>query len=106
MLDSGVAATRCPMCCSQAEFSLYLIRLAGTLAPPTHQGGASVLASQTTLPVWKFQSRGWHHRLRDGESYSEKWRYVRENPLRKKLCQRIGDWPFQGKVFDLVWTGK
>jgi len=22
---------------------------------------------------WKFQARSWHHRLRDGENYSEKW---------------------------------
>jgi putative transposase len=55
---------------------------------------------------WKFQSRGWHHRLRDGESYSEKWRYVQENPFRKGLVQRIEDWPFKGRVFDLIWSGK
>lgn len=55
---------------------------------------------------WKFQSRGWHHRLRDGENYSEKWLYVQENPVRKGFCQRIEDWPFKGKVFDLIWTGK
>jgi putative transposase len=53
---------------------------------------------------WKFQSRGWHHRLRDGESYSEKWLYIQENPVRKGLCQRIEDWPFKGRVFDLLWT--
>jgi putative transposase len=72
------------------EFTLKRKRLTGTLAPPE----------------WKFQSRGWHHRLRDGESYSEKWRYVQENPLRKKLCNGIEDWPFKGKVFDLIWSGK
>jgi putative transposase len=72
------------------EFALKRKRLAGTLAPPE----------------WRFQSHGWHHRLRDGESYSEKWLYVQENPLRKKLCSRIEDWPFKGKVFDLTWTGK
>jgi putative transposase len=55
---------------------------------------------------WKFQSRGWHHRLRDGENHSEKWLYVQENPVRKHLCQRIEDWPFKGRVFDLMWTGK
>ena len=91
------------------EFALKRKRLAGTLAPPelrTGLGRASVLASQTLLPEWKFQSRGWHHRLRDGESYSEKWIYVQENPLRKKLCSHIEDWPFKGKVFDLIWTGK
>jgi len=55
---------------------------------------------------WKFQSLGWHHRLRDGENYSEKWLYVQENPLRKGLATRIEDWPFKGKVFDLIWSGK
>jgi hypothetical protein len=58
------------------------------------------------LPDRKFQSRGWHHRLRDGENYSEKWIYVQENPIRKGLVKRIEDWPFKGKVFDLAWTGK
>jgi putative transposase len=55
---------------------------------------------------WKFQSRGWHHRLRDGENYSEKWIYVQENPFRKGLVRRIEDWPFKGRIFDLVWSGK
>ncbi len=55
---------------------------------------------------WKFQSRGWHHRLRAGENYSGKWIYVQENPLRKGLVQRIEDWPFKGRIFDLVWSGK
>ena len=36
--------------------------------------------------------------------YSEKWLYVQENPVRKGLCKRIEDWPFKGKVFDLIWT--
>jgi putative transposase len=55
---------------------------------------------------WKFQSRGWHHRLRDGVNYSEKWAYVQENPFRKGLVQRIEDWPFKGRMFDLMWSGK
>ena len=96
------------------EFALKHKRLAGTLAPPPAQGGASLPTDlhggarlPTSLsPEWKFQSRGWHHRLRDGENYSEKWLYVQENPVRKGLCKRIEDWPFKGKVFDLIWTGK
>jgi putative transposase len=55
---------------------------------------------------WKFQSRGRHHRLRDGENYSEKWIYVQENPFRKGLVRRMEDWPFKGRMFDLVWSGK
>jgi len=63
------------------------------------------LIGKPAVPEWKFQSRGWHHRLRDHESYSEKWLYVQENPMRLRLCQRIEDWPFKGKVFDLAWSG-
>ena len=52
---------------------------------------------------WKFQSRGWHHRLRDGQNYSDKWRYVQENPIRKNLVKRIEDWPYKGMVHQIVW---
>ena len=38
-----------------------------------------------------FQSGGLHHRLRDGESYSQKWQYVRENPVRAGLAPRPED---------------
>jgi putative transposase len=55
---------------------------------------------------WRFQSRGWHHRLRDGENHWAKWRYVQENPVRKGLVQNIEDWPYKGRVFDLMWSGK
>jgi putative transposase len=52
---------------------------------------------------WSFQSRGWHHRLRAGEDYAKKWIYVQENPVRKKLVNRIEDWPFKGNVHQLPW---
>jgi putative transposase len=55
---------------------------------------------------WKFQSRGWHHRIRDGKNYSEKWLYVQENPVRKGLISKMEDWPFKGSVFDLHWSGR
>ena len=52
---------------------------------------------------WKFQSRGWHHRLRREESSSEKWRYMMENPIRRGLVEKVEDWPFRGRVFELRW---
>lgn len=55
---------------------------------------------------WRFQSLGWHHRLRSGESYGDKWLYAQENPLRKGLVKQMEDWPFKGRVFDLMWSGK
>ena len=48
--------------------------------------------------AWRFQSRGWHHRLRASENYSKKWIYVQENPIRKGLVKRMEDWPFKGNV--------
>jgi len=51
---------------------------------------------------------GWHRdcwdtRLRSRESYEEKWEYVRHNPVRKGLCARADDWPFQGTLHVLPW---
>jgi hypothetical protein len=55
---------------------------------------------------WKFQSRGWHHRIRNGENHSDKWRYIQENPVRKGLVKNSEGWRFKGRVFDLMWTGR
>ena len=57
-------------------------------------------------PQWRFQSRGWHHRLRSDESYSEKWLYVQENPVRRKLVTTIDQWPFKGRVHEIRWSHK
>jgi putative transposase len=51
----------------------------------------------------KFQSRGWHHRLRENEDYSAKWLYVQENPIRKKLVNCFEEWPFKGTIHQLPW---
>lgn len=49
----------------------------------------------------RFQSRGFHHRLRDEERYAEKLAYVRENPVRAGLVKNADDWPYQGVIHDL-----
>jgi len=38
------------------------------------------------------------HVLRSAESYSEKWHYVRENPVRAELVDDAAKWPYQGEV--------
>jgi putative transposase len=50
-----------------------------------------------------FQYGGFHHRLRDGESYSQKWQYELENPVRAKLVAKSEDWPYQGRVHQIRW---
>jgi putative transposase len=50
-----------------------------------------------------FQRGGFHHRLRNGDSYSQKWQYVLENPVRAGLVTKPEDWPYQGKVHEIRW---
>jgi len=52
----------------------------------------------------KFQAGGFHHRLRDNESYTQKWQYVRENPVRAKLVAEPEDWPYFGRVHEIHFS--
>ena len=45
----------------------------------------------------------WDTRLRRGENYTQKWNYVRENPLGAGLVKQPDDWPFQGRMNVLPW---
>jgi len=38
------------------------------------------------------------HVLRSNESYSQKWNYVRENPVRAGLVKSAADCPYQGQI--------
>ena len=51
----------------------------------------------------KFQIGGFHHRLRDSENYSQKWQYVRENPVRHGLAATPEEWPYFGRVHEIHW---
>jgi REP element-mobilizing transposase RayT len=46
-------------------------------------------------PVW--QPEFFDHVLRSADSYSEKWDYVRNNPVRAGLVAAPEDWPYAGE---------
>jgi putative transposase len=50
--------------------------------------------------VW--QEEFFDHVLRSSESYSQKWDYVKENPVRAGLVKRSDDWRFQGEIESLM----
>ena len=52
-------------------------------------------------PLW--QRDFWDRQLRKGDSYSEKWNYVQENPVRAGLVNQAKDWPYQGELNVLSW---
>jgi putative transposase len=51
----------------------------------------------------RFQIDSFHHRLRGDESYTDKWEYVRANPVRAGLVTHPDDWPYQGVLNELRW---
>lgn len=53
--------------------------------------------------TWRWQSHFWDTRLRRDENYSEKWHYVRDNPVRAGLTRRPNAWPYQGEIHELRW---
>jgi putative transposase len=50
-------------------------------------------------PYW--QKGFFDHVLRSRDSYSQKWDYVRNNPVRAGLTKNADDWPFAGRIVDL-----
>jgi REP element-mobilizing transposase RayT len=55
----------------------------------------------TPAPLW--QPEFFDHILRSPRSYSEKWDYVRANPVRAGLAKKAEDWPWSGEGTDLMW---
>jgi REP element-mobilizing transposase RayT len=46
--------------------------------------------------IW--QKSFFDHLIRSSESYSEKWEYVRQNPVRAGLVKNADDWKYWGYV--------
>jgi len=59
----------------------------------------TIRAQKIPAPHW--QKAFFDHTLRSAESYSQKWEYVRQNPVRAGLVARPEDWPFGGEIFAL-----
>lgn len=47
-------------------------------------------------PHW--QKGFFDHLIRSDESHAEKWKYVRDNPVRAGLVADADDWPFGGNI--------
>jgi putative transposase len=74
------------------KLSTWMKSLKNALSKVLRKSGAS-------SPHW--QKGFFDHVLRSGDSYSAKWEYVRENPVRARFVKDWIDWPFIGEIFDL-----
>jgi len=55
--------------------------------------------SKSNGQIW--QEGFFDHILRNDESMSEKWEYIRQNPVRAGLVSDSEDWPFQGEILHM-----
>jgi putative transposase len=76
----------------KTSLSKWMKSLKGTLS--------SVLRAEGKSPPY-WQKGFFDHVLRSSDSYSEKWYYVRENPVRAGLTNSWSAWPYLGEIFDL-----
>lgn len=65
-------------------------------------------ALSKTLRTAGQEGTHWHkgffdHLLRSGESYLQKWDYVRANPVCAGLVESAVDWPYAGEIHDLEY---
>ena len=51
--------------------------------------------------AWDFQDGFFDHLIRHSESYTEKWNYVRDNPVRAQFVETPDEWPYQGEITPL-----
>jgi putative transposase len=59
------------------------------------------LSTAMHQPVPHWQPGFFDHVLRHSESYSQKWNYVVQNPVRAGLVEHAEEWPFQGEIISI-----
>ena len=79
------------------SLSMWMKSLRNTLSKALKGTGVAA-------PHW--QDGFFDHVLRSEESYEEKRRYVRENPVRAGLVRRAEEWPYQGEIHRLEMRGR
>jgi putative transposase len=56
------------------------------------------LSEAISAPSPHWQKGFFDHLIRHSESYSEKWEYVRQNPVRAGLVKDPDEWHWQGQI--------
>lgn len=63
--------------------------------------GKQLLRLGTQKPHW--QEGFFDHLLRNSNSYSQKWEYVRMNAVRAGLCKAPDEWAYQGEIVSIPY---
>ena len=80
--------------CADAESKTSLSKMIGAWKQWSAKEICPLLGIEA--PLW--QREFFDHLIRSGESYSEKWEYVRKNPVRAGLVEDAGRWKYVGHI--------
>ena len=103
----ALVATETPADTAHGRVALVATGSGADAALPSTDDAAATSAALPNVPLSRppplFQRDCWDRQLRTGESYAQKWEYVRNNPVRKGLVAHADEWPYQGQVNVLEW---
>ena len=103
----ALVATGTPADTAHGRVALVATGNGADAALPPTDDAAATSAALPNVPLSRppplFQRDCWDRQLRTGESYAQKWEYVRNNPVRKGLVAHADEWPYQGQVNVLEW---
>jgi REP element-mobilizing transposase RayT len=74
----------------------YNFRLGPWIGALKQEVAKAATLSRAKGQIW--EEGFFDHILRSNESYSQKWNYVCENPVRAGLVKSEVDWPYQGEI--------
>ena len=58
-------------------------------------------ALNLSAPIW--QQDYFDRYLRSRDNYEQKWHYVEQNAVRAGLAKHEYEWPYRGRIHDLIW---
>ena len=103
----ALVATETPADTAHGRVALVATGSGADAALPSTDDAAATSAALPNVPLSRppplFQRDCWDRQLRTGESYAQKWEYVRNNPVRKGLVAHADEWPYQGQMNVLDW---
>ncbi len=100
LINSASHHDWCATCYVLMPDHLHLLATPGPAAV-TLGGWIKSLKACVADREFKWQTGFFDHVLRSDESHSEKWEYIRNNPVRAGFAENADAWPFGGEI---VWA--
>jgi len=102
MAGRSGAMSSCPTMCISFVQQSWVLETLPVFLQAWKQWTSKRITRELNLSGTVWQEEFFDHVLRSSESYSQKWDYVKENPVRADLVKKSDEWPWQGEVESLM----